>query len=47
MSSSQSLTLIFRNEPIDSGRQFSIHSDVLQESNETAFDLHGMYQGRD
>jgi len=34
-------------DPLASEHQFSIQSEVFQESNEPAFDLHGMYPGRD
>jgi len=47
MSSCHSLTKGFRNELIDLGHQFSIHSEILQGNKRPAFDVHGIYPERD
>ena len=47
MSSCPDMTKRFRKEHIESGHQFSIHTDFILDSIEPAFKLHGRYPGGD
>jgi len=47
MYSCRNLKIRFRNKPIESGHQFSFHSDFIQESNKPASIVHGIYPDRD
>ncbi|GEM_PF-3442601 len=43
MSSLQGQTIRYKNDLIDSENQFSLHSNILQETIKPDFELHGKY----